>query len=68
LPLIEAREANIDIIAPELDYVRDVVCPVETFDPLSPISIARAVKRYLGIPEMPIELVSASNIMQKIFD
>jgi len=68
LPLIEAREANIDIIAPELDYVRDVVCPVETFDPLSPISIARAVKRYLGTPEMPIELVSASNIMQKIFD
>lgn len=68
LPLIEAREANVDIIAPELDYVRDVVCPVETFDPLSSISIARAVKRYLGIPEMPVQLVSASNIMQKIFD
>lgn len=68
LPLIEAREANLDIIAPELDYVRDVVCPVETFDPMSPISIARAVKRYLGIPEMPVDLVPPSNIMQKIFD
>ncbi len=68
LPLIEAREANVDIIAPELDYVRDVVSPVETFDPLSPISISRAVKRYLGIPEAPVSLVSASSIMQKIFD
>lgn len=68
LPLIEAREANVDIIAPELDYVRDVVCPAQTFDPQSPISIARAVKRYLGIPEITVELVSASNIMQKIFD
>lgn len=68
LPLIEAREANVDIIAPELDYVRDVVCPAETFDPQSPISISRAVKRYLGIPEAPLDLVPPSNIMQKIFN
>jgi glycosyltransferase involved in cell wall biosynthesis len=47
LPLIEARQAGLPILAPELDYVRDVCEPVETFDPYSPISISRAVKRFL---------------------
>ena len=47
LPLIEARQAGLPVLAPELDYVRDVIDPDETFDPRSPISIARAVRRYL---------------------
>lgn len=47
LPLIEARQAGLPILAPELDYVRDVTDPDETFDPRSPISIARAVRRHL---------------------
>lgn len=51
LPLIEANERQLPIIAGELDYVRDIVTPVETFDPESPLSIARAVKRHLGIAE-----------------
>lgn len=49
LPLIEASRAGLPIVAAELDYVRDVVEPVETFDPQSYTSIARAVKRHLGM-------------------
>ena len=48
LPLIEAHRCNVPIIAPELDFVRDVCSPAETFDPHSPTSIARAVQRFLG--------------------
>lgn len=48
LPLVEATMLGLPIIASELDYVRDVSEPVESFDPLSAISIARAVKRHLG--------------------
>lgn len=51
LPLIEAAQHGLPILAPELDYVRDVVNPVQTFDPHSPVSIARAVRRFIGNPE-----------------
>lgn len=54
LPLIEARQAGLPILASELDYVRDVVDPEEVFDPRSPQSIARAVKRFLQVPEAPL--------------
>lgn len=47
LPLIEAQASNIPIIASELDYVRDFVDPIQTFDPSSSKSIAKAVIRYL---------------------
>jgi len=67
LPLIEAREANVDIIAAELDYVRDVVSPVQTFDPLSPISIARSVKRYLNIPTTLVKLGDSKNLLNHLF-
>jgi len=56
LPLIEARQATLPILAPELDYVRDVCVPAQTFDPQSAVSIARAVKRFLGqevAPSLP---------------
>jgi len=51
LPLAEAVRLNLPILAGELDYVRDVCDPIQTFDPNSPISIARAVRRYLGQDE-----------------
>ena len=49
LPLIEAKQLGLPILAPELDYVRDICSPEETFDPSSDISIARAVKKFLKI-------------------
>ncbi len=47
LPLLEAKEFGLAILAPELDYVRDVINPSETFNPHSPVSISRSVSRYL---------------------
>jgi len=47
LPLIEARNISLSIIASELDYVRDIVDPVESFNPNSATSIYKAVKRFL---------------------
>lgn len=48
LPLVEASMAGLPIIASELDFVRDVCEPVESFDPASSTSIARAIRRHLG--------------------
>ena len=66
LPLIEARQAGLPIVAAELDYVRDVVEPTETFDPLSSVSIARAVKRFLGVPEQPLPIVNAESFVEEL--
>lgn len=59
LPLIEASQLGLPVLASELDYVRDVIEPIETFDPDSAISIARAVRRFLKDPE-PIALVGTA--------
>jgi glycosyltransferase involved in cell wall biosynthesis len=51
LPLLEASLHGLPVVAPELDYVRDLIAPAQSFDPSSPVSIARAVGRFLGRPE-----------------
>lgn len=66
LPLIEARGHGLPILAPEKDYVRDVVEPVQTFDPESPISIARAVRRFLETPELPPEPLAPAEFLAAI--
>jgi len=66
LPLIEAHQAGLSILASELDFVRDVAEPDQTFNPHSAISIARAVKRYLGIEENHLDIKSASAFLQHI--
>ena len=48
MPIIEARSFNLPVLASELDYVRDLIDPEGSFDPNSPVSIARAVKRFMG--------------------
>jgi glycosyltransferase involved in cell wall biosynthesis len=53
LPLLEARDNGLTIIASERDYVRDVIVPHYTFDPDSELSVARAVMRHIG-KEQPI--------------
>lgn len=62
LPLIEAKQMNLPILAPELDYVRDVCEPDQTFDGSSAISIARAVRRFLLDPEPVTSLRSARDL------
>ena len=66
LPLIEAMHMGLPILAPELDYVRDVCSPVQTFDPTSPISIARAVKRFLALPEPVLQLRSPQEFWREL--
>lgn len=63
LPLIEARQAGLPILAPENDYVRDLVDPEQSFDPTSPKSIARAVKRHMGMDEGPLPLLDADEYL-----
>jgi glycosyltransferase involved in cell wall biosynthesis len=66
LPIIEARCEGLPILAPEMDYVRDVIDPEQTFDPNSPFSIARAVKRFLGKTEQPLPLTDAKTFLLKL--
>jgi glycosyltransferase involved in cell wall biosynthesis len=67
LPLIEANERMLPIIASELDYVRDIVEPVQTFDPYSHVSIARSVKRHLGIAEFPQAMNGPEVFLEEVF-
>jgi glycosyltransferase involved in cell wall biosynthesis len=67
LPLIEAKGMGLAIVASELDYVRDVVDPDESFSPNSPVSIARAVKRFLGKKENRSEPIDAKSFLQHLF-
>ncbi len=68
IPLIEAAKAGVPIVAAEKDFVRDVCIPSETFDPDSPRSIARAVRRYLGNPEPPIEMLAPRDFLTMIHE
>lgn len=66
LPLIEAAGLGLPILASELDYVRDVVRPAETFDPRSARSIARAVRRFMNLPEALDAPVSAGAFLEQV--
>lgn len=64
LPLIEARQARLPVLASELDYVRDVLSPEQTFDPKSSVSIARAVKRFIGAREEALPLLDTHDFIR----
>lgn len=66
LPLLEAAQAGLPIIAAELDYVRDVVTPEQTFDPHSAVSIARSVARFLEFYEPTIKVKSAEQFLRTV--
>jgi len=66
LPLIEAKLLNVPIIASELDYVRDVCQPLQTFDPDSPTSIVSAIKRFLNIPSDGLKIRTAVEFLREL--
>lgn len=66
LPLLEAGQLGLPILASELDYVRDVIDPVQTFDPHSPTSIARAVLRHLKLHLPKTETVDAKEFLARV--
>ena len=68
LPLIEARQAGLAVVASELDFVRDLIDPEQVFDPQSPVSIARAVKRFMRFSEEALPLINAAEFMSSLLD
>ena len=66
LPLVEASRMGLPIVASELDYVRDVCNPIQTFDPSSPMSIARAVRRFLGVAAQLEPVHSANDFVREL--
>ena len=66
MPLVEAKKLNLKVIAPELDYVRDIIDPDFTFNTESPISISRAIKRYLKIEENETKIYTAKDFINKM--
>jgi hypothetical protein len=64
--LLEAKQAGLSIVAAELDYVRDSINPDQSFDPNSAVSIARAIKRSLGVIEEPAAVLNADEFLSKI--
>lgn len=66
LPLLEAQQLGMPILAPELDYVRDVVEPSETFNADSPTSIARAVMRHMNIENAKSQPICAAEFLARI--
>jgi glycosyltransferase involved in cell wall biosynthesis len=68
LPLLEAEARGLPVIAAELDYVRDLVDPIESFDPESPVSIARAVRRFLGRGETRAPILKPDEFLDRLVD
>lgn len=66
LPLVEARQFGLKIVASESDFVRDVCKPAETFDPYSSLSIFRSVKRFLGHEEVLLRPVNAPDFLKAL--
>ncbi|MDX6017291.1 glycosyltransferase [Shewanella indica] len=68
IPLVEARISNLDIIASELDYVRELVDSEESFNPDSAVSIARAVCRYLNFDYKNILPIESKHLLHEAFE
>ena len=66
IPLLEARQAGLPIVASELDFVRDVCEPVQSFNPYSANSIVRAVRRFMGLADKPLTPVSAAVFLNSV--
>lgn len=66
LPLVEASQINLPIIASELDFVRDICNPSETFDPNSPVSIMRSVKRFINASDEKIKFYKTVRFLKEV--
>jgi glycosyltransferase involved in cell wall biosynthesis len=68
LPLVEANQYKLPVLASELDYVRDILDPVETFDPNSAKSISRSVKRFLKIKDDKTNIVAPEHFIESVIN
>jgi glycosyltransferase involved in cell wall biosynthesis len=67
LPLIEAAESGMKVLASNLPYVYDVIIPSLTFGPLDKISIADAVSKALST-NLPFPKVVTKNEVDKLIE
>ena len=67
LPLIEAVDSGMKVIASNLPYVHDVVMPSLTFDPMDKLSIAAAVINALS-HSLPLSHIVTRNEITKLLD
>ena len=68
LPLLEAKILGMPIVASELDFVRDVCEPAQTFNPHSSISIKLAVIRHLSLADTKIKFCTGHHFWRQIGD
>jgi len=66
IPLIEADHLGVSVIASEMDFVRDVCEPVETFNPQSAVSVCRSVLRFMGGSIARDNVGSASAFLDRV--
>ena len=66
LPLIEAVESGMKVLAPDLPYVYDVIKPSLTFDPWNKASIADAVLKALDTELSFPEIVTQNEVQRLI--
>ena len=64
--MAEAKSIELPVICSELDYARDIIDPIETFNPYSPVSIKRAVNRYLKRPDEKSKVITPYEFMNII--
>ena len=62
LPLIEAVDSGMKVLASDLPYVHDVILPSLTFDPYNKISIADAVVKALNENLPASKIVTANKV------
>jgi glycosyltransferase involved in cell wall biosynthesis len=68
LPLIEAADSGMKILASDLPFVYDVVKPSLTFDQSSPLAIASAVLEAMANKGLPFPEVVTKNEVVKLVD
>lgn len=68
LPLIEAAESGMKILASDLPFVYDVVTPSLTFDQRKPAAIAAAVIRAMETNDLPFPKVVTSNRITELIE
>lgn len=67
LPLLEAHNLGLKVVASELDFVRDLLDPDQAFDPNSSLSIMRAVERMEQYSDIRQQVYVADQFLEQIF-
>ena len=61
LPLIEAMEMGLDVIAPDLEYVYEIISPSFIFNPFSVSSCANVIEKYMDSDHPPKSICKIEN-------